>query len=29
MQITSPGFKRNATRALGDEQLQKALGHVC
>ncbi len=28
MQITSPGFKRNATRALGDEQLQKALGHV-
>ncbi len=28
MQISSPGFKQNATRALGDEQLQKALGHV-
>ncbi len=28
MQITSPSFKRNASRALGDEQLQKALGHV-
>ncbi|HEV7253760.1 MAG TPA: LutB/LldF family L-lactate oxidation iron-sulfur protein [Mesorhizobium sp.] len=28
MQITSPTFKANATRALNDPQLQKALGHV-
>ena len=28
MQITSPAFKRNASGALGDAQLQKALGNV-
>lgn len=28
MQITSPSFKRNAHEALGDVQLQKALGNV-
>lgn len=28
MEINSPGFKVNAKKALGDRQLQKALGHV-
>ena len=28
MQVTSPAFKKNAHGALGDVQLQKALGNV-
>ncbi len=28
MQITSPAFKQNARQAIGDPQLQKAMGHV-
>ena len=28
MDVTSPAFKDNARRALGDPQLQKAMGHV-